>query len=591
MKHLNLRIRPCLHCLLLVIVMMVTSQSANAASWIKNAFSEGNCCMFARAEMALDSQGYPISVVSFASNATIEKRHPDTGDLVWSFPLGDLSNDIASESQAIAVDSNDNVVVAGAIVNVDASSPSRGFVIKLNGHSGQELWRWISPFGKNAIVVDQVFFDVLVDAAGDVYALGSRWSAITQRDLYAVRLAGEDGGTVWEFIEHGGNASEPGNMWWESFIEAAFDGNGNIIAAGTLMQPFAQNWDIVLRRLDMATGSVNWSYQHDDAPQEIAMALALQSSGAAVVAAGGYSNGYIFRIMPGSSQVDWEYDQPYLSSYNWTYDLAIAVNDDVFYGGELDTFGQVLGRVNGNSGNSVWVQTINGGSYQQSAALAIAVGSDNHLYSVGYRYNLAKSNRQMQLAKLDGNSGAIYWETLVPFAADDPGWSRLNDVLVDTSANYLFAVGTEGGHANALNSLWARTLSVSTGTGKLPLVFEYADIFLIPIWDNWLLWLIPVDDIARIERDRRELIELGARPGYQITGSLDDLLRNPSSPWYVVADNRGEFIRELAFAQKRLMARSAPVTVYVERRSPAFKLAQDILPLQVYEPFAEKDKR
>lgn len=570
--------------LYLFLVLMAASCFVQSASWIKNAFSDGNCCMNTQAEMILDSLGYPVSVVSFASNATVEKRHPDTGELIWTYAVGDLAADIASESQSIALDTNDDVIIAGALSHTDASTPSRGFVIKLDGATGQEVWRWLTPFGKNAIVVDQVFFDVLVDNGGHVYALGSRWNSITKRDLYAVRLDGNSGSLVWQYIEHGGNNNEPGNMWWERFVAAAFDGNGNLIAAGTLMQPFTQDWDIVLRRLDMATGIANWGFQYDEVAQESAMAMVLLSNGSAVVAAGGYSDGYLFRVTPGNSQPDWVYDQPYQSSYNWTYDLAVAANDDVFYGGELDTFGQVLGRVNGASGAGVWVQTINGGSYQQSAALAIAVGSDQHLYSVGYRYNQSKANRQMQLAKLDGTSGAIYWETLVPYADDNPNWSRLRDVQVDAAANYIFAVGTEGGHSSALNSLWARTLSVETNNGKLPLVLEWSDIYLIPIWDNWLLWLIPVDDIAQIERERTEIIAQGLRPGYQLTHSVNDLIRQPATAWYVIADGEGRLIKELASAAQQLSRRSAPVTLYVERDSPAFRLALELLKPEAYAP-------
>jgi outer membrane protein assembly factor BamB len=246
----------------------------------------------------------------------------------------------------------------------------------------------------------------------------------------------------------------------------------------------------------------------------------------------------------------------------------------------------MLARLDKNTGNALWTKSFPSGSCQPAAAFAIAVGSDDHLYSAGYTQPTNAGKQIMHLARLDGNTGATYWQTLVPSLETGPGRAVLHDVTVDAAATRLFAVGNESGTSGASpNYLWSRTLSVSTANGKLAEIPDDA-IFLIPIWDNWLLWLVPVDDIEQVEQQQQRLLEQGVDYAYLTTHSLEILERQPDTPLNVFADTEGELVRQLAGSAERFGSRTAAAILYVQQGSPADALASELLDPQALEAAA-----
>jgi hypothetical protein len=77
MLHLNLK-----SMVWLFILFLVYSNQTFAVGWLKSDKAIGYCCTNGQGEVILDSQGYPISVNSNGSNAVIQKRHPNTGNVV-----------------------------------------------------------------------------------------------------------------------------------------------------------------------------------------------------------------------------------------------------------------------------------------------------------------------------------------------------------------------------------------------------------------------------------------------------------------------------------------------------------------------------
>jgi hypothetical protein len=574
----------------LFLLFLVYSNQAFAVGWLKSDKAIGYCCTNGQGEVILDSHGYPISVNSNGSNTVIQKRHPNTGNVVWSYPLGRSRRGEMSMSRSIAMDGNGNIIVAGSIGHFNPISPSRGIVVKLDGNSGQLLWRWYTSFGVQASGVDAVFYDLLTDGHGDVYAFGTHWDQQSKNDQYAVRIDGSQGTTVWEYIANGGSTDEAVNTSWpniplqENFVEAAFDLSGNILVAGTIKDPIDENWHVTVKRIDKSTGQENWGfiYSSGSGRAERATAMELMANGSVSVAGGSaYIGGYVFNMIPGNGGVHWTTYDPMSYPYRIFHDLAKAQNGDIIVGGVQDDYEKYLARIDGSTGSSVWSTSFFGAANSYGGIFGVSVGNDGHIYVVGNAGNSPYAAGNMYLAKING-VGSTLWETLVAPAEDSAQRARLFDVVVDPSASQLFAIGNQFPSPNAVPvGSWTHALGLSTQDGQLSSdKVKEEMIFLIPIWDNWLLWLVPVDDIKQIEAAGQSLSLQGELYKFKAADDLSDLDSQPETPLYLTADKEGELIKALDNARDKFVKRSAPAVVYVQRDSKAFNLANKLWSLE-----------
>jgi len=115
---------------------------------------------------------------------------------------------------ALAVDSNDNVVVADS-----------GFTInKLRGTDGAEMWRYDNPYTAH---------DVAVDKDGNVAAVGHM-----NNNFAVVRLNGNNGSEIWQ-REINGAGVLSNSFGWEAAKAVAIDSVGNVVAAGVITSEFS----------------------------------------------------------------------------------------------------------------------------------------------------------------------------------------------------------------------------------------------------------------------------------------------------------------------------------------------------------------
>ncbi len=166
-------------------------------------------------------------------------KYDAAGNLIFSRLLGASGTAKAFD---IAIDSNDNVFVAGQVDNeltaTDTFSEFDSFVTKYD-KTGLELW----THQQDTIAEDQAN-SLAIDAAGDVYVTGSisgRLNATTTAgggsDVFVTKLSGLTG-TLTSATQIGGTGTEFGQA-------VAIAGDGNILVASK------ENGRAIIRKLDV----------------------------------------------------------------------------------------------------------------------------------------------------------------------------------------------------------------------------------------------------------------------------------------------------------------------------------------------------
>ena len=121
------------------------------------------------------------------------------GAMVWIQKLDHTGQQ--SNGRAIAIDSNDDVIVAGAIhEQITGGGYSSGFVVKLSGTDGSIVWQKIlnDDVQANGYHSDS-FYAVTVDSNNDVYTTGwNNFEYLGTSYTPIVKLSGTDGSVTWQ---------------------------------------------------------------------------------------------------------------------------------------------------------------------------------------------------------------------------------------------------------------------------------------------------------------------------------------------------------------------------------------------------------
>lgn len=107
-----------------------------------------------------------------------------SGMVIWTGTLAGVGDHL--HSQMIAIDGADDVYAVGEF----SADPQRLAVVKLDGGTGAESWRYTTP-ATPSLGEGQA---ITLDAGGDVVAAG--WS---DTDFEVVKLAASDGSEVWRY--------------------------------------------------------------------------------------------------------------------------------------------------------------------------------------------------------------------------------------------------------------------------------------------------------------------------------------------------------------------------------------------------------
>eukprot|EP00903_Cladosiphon_okamuranus_P014847 g13748.t1 len=260
-----------------------------------------------------------------------------TGRELWRYQAGSSNSSSPGENAGIsyvlglAVDSDDNPIMVGSAFNPSNTSTSSSaqdvgdwdfFAIKLDGSSGENLWRVQggTPFTREGLR------GIKIDTSGDVLAAGYVADEDSGGDInfLVVKLSGLDGSIMWTYPV---TSTTSGDV----FHDVDVDERGNVMVAGgegvpTIEGKFAMT--PVVMKLDGDTGQELWAYRGADGDRVIFHSVAVDQNTGWVVGAGATRGDWV----EGSSQGG--------------FDFAVVVLDE-FTGDEL------MRWQNGTVGNDV----------------------------------------------------------------------------------------------------------------------------------------------------------------------------------------------------------------------------------------------
>jgi hypothetical protein len=255
---------------------------------------------------------------------------------------------------ALAVDSDGNVVAAGAIQNTATDNDFA--VIKFSGADGVELWRKEINGSVNG---SDVARGVALDAVGDVIAVGETQNSCCGAsgfDFTVVKLSRLDGSEVWRAVIDG-TASDT-----DSGLAVAIDAGGDVLSAGVLINAGTSR-DFTVVKLSGATGAEVWRREIDGSANDSSFgdqpeAITVDVLGDAIAAG---------RIENAETGVDF-------------FVIKLAASD----------------------GGEVWRQEIDGSANDTDSATAVAVDLQANVFAAG----------EVRTAiSTDGEVDPVFWTT------------------------------------------------------------------------------------------------------------------------------------------------------------------------------------
>jgi hypothetical protein len=259
--------------------------------------AQGNILVTGHFRGSINFGGGALNDISnFFEDLFIAKLGP-TGAHVWSKRYGDINNE---ESQAIAIDALDNVLVVGAFQKtidfgggaiIAEDGGFNGFVAKL-GSAGNQLWA--KSLGDTAS--EQKTIGVTTDGAGNVYIVGYHQGSIDLGAGSMAAAAGEQNAYVAKLSS--GGAFTWAKSWpsvGATAVDVAVDAAGNVYVLGNFKGKASFGGaefdagvanDVFLVKLDSAGNHV-WSKAFGD-PTGADEATSIALDGDAIVLFGAF---------------------------------------------------------------------------------------------------------------------------------------------------------------------------------------------------------------------------------------------------------------------------------------------------------------
>lgn len=355
--------------------------------------SQGNLFVVGTSEGDLGGQ------LNQAEQDVFLSKYSSTGTLLWSRLLG--ASDQA-EAFDVAIDSSDNVVIAGQVNGeLSASDTFSGldsFVTKYDS-AGKELW----TYQQDTLATDQAN-SLAIDGNGDIIVggtisgrLNSGTTAGGLNDIFVTRLDGTNG-TVSDSTQIGGTGQEFGNA-----VTVASD--GNILIASR------EGSQAIIRKLD-ATDLTNVisTYDLGDLAGGVISDITVDENGDVFVAGSAYASsltggtvsnahsggadGFITKLSDNGSSL----------SADWTHYLgssgAERIDNLTVSGGSVYVAGQTNGtlpgarktgttdgfaaKIDSTTGGADWIRQFGGAAgYNGSTSLAFSATGSSVLDKLG----------------------------------------------------------------------------------------------------------------------------------------------------------------------------------------------------------------
>ncbi|NOY13762.1 MAG: fibronectin type III domain-containing protein, partial [Deltaproteobacteria bacterium] len=194
-----------------------------------------------------------IAVTGQSQNATPDFdcftiKYNFSGSEIWQRRYSDSGD---GKGLALAMDAAGNVIMAGYVSN---GSDRDFYVIEYAADDSPAKWVKIYDSG-----YDDEAADLWLDAAGDVYVVGTHASLMTGQDIYFARFDGGSGVEVWNGSYNSSNGDNDHGL----FIVG--DDNGELFIAGYNNDSASGFDDFLTLKLTRAAGTLLWAREYDGA--------------------------------------------------------------------------------------------------------------------------------------------------------------------------------------------------------------------------------------------------------------------------------------------------------------------------------------
>ena len=353
---------------------------------------------------------------------SVSKLNGATGAELWGSSLDGTASGEFNRAVAVAIDGNGDVIAAGELTNTDTHGDFA--VVKLDGATGSELWRY-EVDGTNQ---EDVAWSVAVNGVGDVYAAGE-----VDHDFAVVKLDGGTGLELWRYLIDGTKSSPD----YDRAVDVTVDSGGNAIAVGTV-ENLITSHDFVVVKLASATGAELWRDEIDGTfdttsalhgPPDGAWRVVLDGN-EDVIAAGSLvdvTTGQNFAVVKLEASDGAELWRAELNGTDNTNqfgdtDRALSVvvdgDGDVLSAGYLDNQRRnhdfTVVKLAGATGSELWRSVLDGkrNAYPGDEASDLVVDADGNAFAAG-AFQFAGRHDQFGVVKLDADTGATLWQQML----------------------------------------------------------------------------------------------------------------------------------------------------------------------------------
>jgi hypothetical protein len=287
---------------------------------------------------------------------------------------------------------------------------------------------WESRFDNNGF--DDYSVDIQIDASGNSYVVGSSFNG-SQFNIITVKYD-PVGAELWS-VTHDGPASG-----LDEAVGLVVDSNGDVIIAGQ-HQVTSSDFDIFAKKLNGNTGATIWTYSHGGTANFDQMrSIAIDGNDNVIIVGGlqyaGANTDFITLSVSSAGALNWS--QSYSNSTNRDFASAVSLDgtNAVFVTGESynGTDGLDFYTIKYNSlGVVQWTRRFDGVA-QSDRPFAITTSSDGSVYVAGASYRSLNDDDDILLLKMN-NAGAIVWNRVI--GGSDGNDDKVRSVITDPLNN------------------------------------------------------------------------------------------------------------------------------------------------------------
>lgn len=384
-------------------------------------------------DLAIDATGGVYAVGQLA----VEGDEPDfavfkfsatTGDELWRRTLAGSSSGGAATSAVL--DGDENLIAVG-LASVPFSS-TRFCVVKYAPNGDQSWIRLINgtnPAGGAAA------YDVAVDGAGDIIAVGSLWNGGTLGDFTVLKLDGGTGAELWRRELHFAT--------YDLARAVTVDASGDILVAGTRsIGGFAR---LLVVKFDGATGAEVWQHEisnGQNAPSFTRPDVSVDASGAVIAVGVLHStdrNDVVAVKIDGATGAEiWlqilASTSSFVTTVGWPPRVRLDTAGDAYVSAGTLVAEDALGefavfKLQSADGMEAWRQQFDGNDTGFDRARSLAIDPAGWVVAAGElddaRKNGISDFAVVKLRASDGTVGAVPGQSLLLRDPGDPGRRRL----------------------------------------------------------------------------------------------------------------------------------------------------------------------